>query len=364
MGKDELAPVDPDAYEDDSYDYFYTCADNKHPLIGLLKKYKYHWNGIPIRNRQNEKTDPPIVASMIVFGTTGFLLCLYCFRVIFRNSRLSRGVKWFLTIDCFCRLHESWTLLFKAHCVVTFWCVDVTNPPFHGLFFNQLITALNLGMFYSIQCLGNGLALNRLFAVVLEGRFAAKFERYAPQHALIAWLFPIGVHVYEMGNVVNPDTGYVCFGGWTFNPLEYSDYAWWWWDKSVALMMDHFDKLMYFVFMTTVFFDIVTLVRIRTMHRQSPLKRSVEQRLAIMLLITHLTTIIFLASNVVSNYIFPDETPIFYYLVEDVASFFGHSFYTLIVILSNLSNEKRRIAARIVASRSTGISDKKTALKV
>ncbi|CAJ0948468.1 unnamed protein product, partial [Mesorhabditis belari] len=302
----------------------------------------YNWNGLPIPSISNDVQKDFVATSMFLEALLALLLNIFCATTIFRNSRLSKAVKCYLLFDCYCRLNEAFTFIYQAHCVLTWTCVNPIGSPISGLMINRLVTSFHLGMLYSMQMLGHGLCLNRLFAVFFNGIFYKQVERIALPHSVILWALPIGVYLYQIGDLVNPD-GFRCYGCWFFTPLEFCNTCMVTWNETVYFLTKRFDYIMYGILVTTVILDVLTLWKVRRIKKSSQSKQRADVRLSIMLVTTHLITICFLLGNYITNCVFTAESPIFYYLILKVSPFIVHCILGCVVIFFNLQSKPQKV---------------------
>ncbi|CAJ0568659.1 unnamed protein product, partial [Mesorhabditis spiculigera] len=200
------------------YDYDYDNGDCYSPGSPYLTR----WMEMP------EQRDPKIntyaMLIWILFGTIGFTLSTYAFLLIYRKKALSLGSKLFLLSSCYIRATQSLFCFFKAHCVMTMWCISLRRAPFSGFFFNNFISNYHQGVADTLRWLTAGLALNR--------------DRH---------------------------TGYICHGGIYFSPGQLALAILYVWNPVFWEIIDIQEIVISYLYWVTFVVDLMTFWKIRMM---------------------------------------------------------------------------------------------------
>ncbi|CAJ0580451.1 unnamed protein product, partial [Mesorhabditis spiculigera] len=148
--------------------------------------------------QRDSKINTYAILIWILFGTIGFVLSTYAFVLLYRKKALSLGSKLFLLSSCYIRATQSLFCFFKAHCVMTMWCISLRRAPFSGFLFNNFISNYHQGVADTLRWLTAGLALNRFFAVYFDGYFYKTVEKTALFQITLSFFIPVAMRPAQL----------------------------------------------------------------------------------------------------------------------------------------------------------------------
>ncbi|CAJ0576847.1 unnamed protein product, partial [Mesorhabditis spiculigera] len=306
------------------------------------------WDGLPNRDDKNQRSVYFIFAAMCTYGPVIIILNVYCIQLIYRRHLLTKSVKFILIIDAGCRLFEGFATVYKAPCLLNYWCVEVYGP----FLSNAIITSGQIAMTYSAQLLGNALSINRFFAIFLDGMFYRYAERLAFPHALLAWAFPVALFCGAIGNLYNPREHFTCYGGLHWDPLNYTNLIFYTWAPIMFQFLARLDYFMYGVLALSLVLDLSTFFKLRKFVLHANDRKRSDRKVAVMLIVTHSITGIFFIGNFLTNTLLHRRetlTPVQEYIINEGAPVIGHVAYTLVVTLFNRPPREDATKPKIVS---------------